>query len=232
MNAQVDFSRGPRAVAALRVAMAMEVAAIAGSAVTLLLLRRLAAGEAVDDAQLNAIDLFAGLVGIATIVVLVVTAVLFIRWLAQARRNAEALGGRGMVHAPAWAVWGWFVPILNLFRPYEVVGEIWRASEPGPDRRSHPLAESTPPFMRAWWAAWLIGGFLSQLAFRMHMRLSELSGLAAFMAAEWVLLAATLASLAAAVLATRLVRELDQRQRARAIRLADEAQPSVEPVLL
>lgn len=232
MNSQVDFSRGARAVAALRVAMALDVAALAGSAVTLLLLGRLAAGETVDEAQLNAIDLFAGLVGIATIVVLVVTAVLFIRWLAQARRNAEALGGRGMEHAPGWVAWGWFIPILNLFRPYEVIAEIWRASEPGPDRRSHPLADSTPPFMRAWWAAWLIGGFLSQLAFRMALGLGEQWDLGDFMAAERVLVIASLASLAAAVLATRLVRELDQRQRARAIRLASEAQPAVEPVLL
>jgi heme/copper-type cytochrome/quinol oxidase subunit 2 len=134
MYPDVDFTRGPRAVTWLRVSLATDVGLLACGLINLSLFNRLAAGEPVGDDQIAAIDAATAITGVASIVALVVTAVLFIRWLLQARRNVLALGARGLVHSRDWAVWGWFIPIIGLFRPYQVVNEIWRASDPAAER--------------------------------------------------------------------------------------------------
>ena len=55
--------------------------------------------------------------------------------------------------SPGWSVGWWFIPALNLLRPYQVIKEIWRGSYPntGADRQPAPL--SLPPL-----PSWAGGG--------------------------------------------------------------------------
>ena len=70
------------------------------------------------------------LAGVAELVTWVLTGLLlcsglvFLCWLYRAACNARALGARGMQVSPAWAVGGFFVPIIHLFLPYQAVKEI------------------------------------------------------------------------------------------------------------
>ena len=57
-------------------------------------------------------------------------AVAFIAWLHRCRINVRAFGCRRFRYSRTWAINGFFVPILNFFRPYQVVSEVWRASDP------------------------------------------------------------------------------------------------------
>ncbi|MEU8003985.1 DUF4328 domain-containing protein [Catellatospora sp. NPDC049111] len=76
----------------------------------------------------------------------------FVVWLHQARRAAGRLGG-ALEWAPGWAVGGWFIPVANLFIPYRVVRDVWRAGG--------PLAPRAP--VRRWWASVLITVLLNGL---------------------------------------------------------------------
>lgn len=87
------------------------------------------------------------------------TAVAFVLWLFQARVNVRALG----VRRPKWSrnqvVLAFLFPGVNLFRPYQVVREIWRASDP---RNLDPFNwRSLPvhPVVPIWWG--LLIGFLA-----------------------------------------------------------------------
>lgn len=66
--------------------------------------------------SLTAGSLVLSLVQIGSIVV----AVLFIVWAHNAARAARSLGIPARL-APAWAVLGWIVPVVNLWLPYQVV---------------------------------------------------------------------------------------------------------------
>lgn len=85
------------------------------------------------------------LVTVAGLAVLLVTGVLFIIWLFQAHRS-DAMDPADLNHASGWAIGGWFVPILSLWRPYGVVQDVHRA---GSDRQ-----EST--FVMVWWLSFLV----------------------------------------------------------------------------
>ena len=54
--------------------------------------------------------------------------------------------------ARAWAFWGWIVPIVNLWFPFQIMGDIWRAGLPA-ERRGE-----TAWLPALWWTCWLLSG--------------------------------------------------------------------------
>ena len=92
-------------------------------------------------------------------------AVAFIAWLHRCRINARAFGCRRLRYPRIWAIIGFFIPILNFFRPYQVVSEVWRASDPRAVET--PVAWITMPVSRyvpAWWLMLLTSALLETLA--------------------------------------------------------------------
>ena len=59
-----------------------------------------------------------------------VTALVFVAWLYRLRINLRALGVRKPEYARYWAVLGFLVPAINFVVPYQVISEVWRASDP------------------------------------------------------------------------------------------------------
>ncbi len=79
------------------------------------------------------------------------TGAAFLAWSHRAYRNLDALGAQGLQYSAGWAAGAWFVPVLNLFRPYQIMRELHAASDP----------EQAPPasftwLSGVWWALWLV----------------------------------------------------------------------------
>jgi hypothetical protein len=80
--------------------------------------------------------------------------VLFLVWVYGAYRNALALGAAGLTFTPNMAIGIYFVPIINLWWPYQAMRETLLASQKAdgePDAPKPRLA-----LVGWWWAAWLI----------------------------------------------------------------------------
>jgi hypothetical protein len=77
------------------------------------------------------------------------TILLFLIWFHRARMNAERSSWRQR-RARAWTFWGWLVPIANLWIPFQLMGDIWRAALPTRQRAR------TAWLPALWWAAWLL----------------------------------------------------------------------------
>jgi len=89
----------------------------------------------------------------------------FVTWLHRCRINVRAFGCRRFRYSRSWAIIGFLVPILNFFRPYQVVAEVWRASDPRSVET--PVAWMNMPvsrFVPAWWVTLLASAFLEILA--------------------------------------------------------------------
>lgn len=80
-----------------------------------------AAAESNDQRQ-KVIGLFQAGVAITTII-------LFAMWIYRANFNARSLGAQKMKFTPGWSVGYYFIPFLNLWRPYQAMKEIWKASK-------------------------------------------------------------------------------------------------------
>lgn len=83
----------------------------------------------------------------------VVAAATFLRWLYTMNRNSHALCAPGMQHGPRAAVAWFFAPGLSLSKPLEVLGELYRASDP--DRIEDWKRADTPQLISLWWTLWL-----------------------------------------------------------------------------
>jgi len=86
---------------------------------------------------------------IITSVCLAATIIVFLAWFRRARINAERFDWLQR-RARAWAFWGWIIPIGNLWIPFQIMGDIWRAGLP-PAQRSR-----TAGLVVLWWASWLL----------------------------------------------------------------------------
>jgi hypothetical protein len=147
-----------------------------------------------------------GSAGIALVIAYLVGVIGFLLWLHRTIVNAEALG-RGMRNvSPGTAVLYWFVPILNLFRPYHVVTALYRRSDPGTTLTRDWVArwEWIPS---VWWGTWVVSSMAGNVSGRMAW--SDEPGRAGTV--MWINLVAAPFGIAAGILVIALLWSIDVR---------------------
>lgn len=180
-----------------------------------------------------------GLAAIMHAIIYIATTVAFLLWIHRAYRNLKPLGVSNPDSTPGWAVGSWFVPFLNLVRPYMITKEIWQESDPevsvetsvtGERYISRPLllsvGLSVPSFFGWWWGFWIASNVTSNISFRLSRDPQGRDGLTTALSVE--ILSAIL-SLIAALLAIKVVRSISQRQDARYTLLAGTSAPPLSP---
>lgn len=95
------------------------------------------------------------------VAVFIVVAILFLRLLYKAAQRAKGFAVPFTYVSPGWAVGYWFIPLINLYKPFRVVKALFAscAQEAGPTAK--PAAGEQ--LLSAWWAMFL----LSNIAERM-----------------------------------------------------------------
>lgn len=88
------------------------------------------------------------LLSLVELLAFLLTGILFIVWLYTAHHSSRMHRG-ALKHKSGWAIGGWFVPVLSLWRPYQMVTDVRRGAT---DRSS----VDTSPLQVAWWIAWLL----------------------------------------------------------------------------
>ena len=208
------------AVAKLLLVAGVVMAAIAtwSSWQQLQLIQDVAGGLEVSDEALIASDDRQGLLGILQTALGIVVAIAFLVWLRAVTRRLQELGVTGLKHAPKWAIWGFIIPILNLFRPHQVMSEVWKASEIAPGPEDPWSAKPTPAIVHLWWGVLLIENVVGQFLFRTTFRAETLDEILQLATTTVV---ADALGIVSAFLAYRLVTAIDARLAASEARLAD-----------
>jgi len=62
-------------------------------------------------------------------VIAIVIGVITLIWFYRANKNIRAFGAKD-VFSPRMAVIWWFIPIIHLWKPYEIAQQMWKASNP------------------------------------------------------------------------------------------------------
>jgi hypothetical protein len=121
---------------------------------------------------LAADDLVASIVWIR-IALLVVTGVVFLFWLYRARLNSETICEVAHQRSRGWVVGSWICPIVNLWFPYQVVSDVWKASNPDTPRQIEILKTERMGSLRFvsgsaqlgfWWACWAASFVIDRVA--------------------------------------------------------------------
>ena len=177
------------------------------------------------EAEGEANDFRETVVGWVTLVFHLVTVVFFCKWIVRANKNVRALGAVDLPITPGWAVGYFFVPFLNLVRPYQAMRDMAKASNDPAEWR----AAAAGPVLPIWWTLWLVSGFVGQTAFRLNLHAKDVEG---FRVATFAEIAAAVMEIPLGVVAILLVSQIAAaqiRQARDAPRLADAFDPDDEP---
>ena len=167
------------------------------------LLQQVADGATVSEADAAASDSRQALVGGLYLLVFVVTGIAFLRWIYFANYNTGSLGATGMHFTPGWAVGWYFVPVANLWKPYQALKEVFKASHPGflDDWQHAPH----PDILSLWWMLWVISNFIDRAVVRLTLGAETIDDI---LAASWITFVADTVDLPLGFVAVNVVARL------------------------
>ena len=120
------------------------------------LLQRIENGENVTFAEAAASDNLVASAGGFYLLAFIASLVVYLVWINRSVRNLGRVRSgdpsQPLRFTPGWAV-GWhFVPFMNLFRPFQVMRELYQESNP---------VRQGSSVVGWWWGVWLAGGVIA-----------------------------------------------------------------------
>jgi len=98
-------------------------------------------------------------VAVGSILFYILTIIFFCIWTNKSMKNVWAMDSYSKPEiSPGWAVGFYFIPIVNLWKPFQAMKEIWSLSVP---------EKSSSSILGCWWALWIISCFADRISMRL-----------------------------------------------------------------
>lgn len=175
------------------------------------LLRNIVDGKypAMPDAEfwalLDANDSRQALVALLYFSTFIFTIITFLMWQRRIRKNADYIGITGLRFSTVGVVGWWFVPIMNIFRPYQVMKEMWQSNYRSVNEQPDWRDSTVSGLLGWWWGLFLVGEWISGIALRIYLRNDDIDSL---IVGDWLDIGSSMLLMVAAALAIALVREI------------------------
>lgn len=176
------------------------------------LLQSINVGAVVTIEEANSNDRRQQVVGILYLVGFIVTAIVFWAWIHRASSNLYSLGLDEQQHSPGWAIACWIIPVISLFRPYQIMKEIWKGSYPKIEGNSRGAWDDAPVshLMGFWWATFLIGSWVAKISSRVFF--SDNATIDQYITGNWFAIISDVIWLVSLILIVVLVRQITNNQ--------------------
>jgi hypothetical protein len=114
-----------------------------------------------DEVELY--ESISSMIGIVYLVSFIVTGVVFLILFRRFYKNVQIITKETVMFSENSAIWSWFVPFLNLVRPYKIMKEIWvnYSKQSGRDDR-----EDSGGIITVWWGVSLFSGAVSRISLK------------------------------------------------------------------
>ncbi|MBK7312026.1 MAG: DUF4328 domain-containing protein [Sphingobacteriaceae bacterium] len=161
-----NAQRAKNAITLIWIVLGIEIFALASGLLQYFLLQDAANGVLISEESASANDLREMAIGIIYTIAFITSAVTFISWFRRAYFNLH-LKVSGLSHSEGWAAGCWFVPIISLFRPYQIMKELYVQTKGLIIKNGlAPYGNFNTQNLGWWWALWIINNFLGQFIFR------------------------------------------------------------------
>ena len=110
-----------------------------------------------EATNFNRSSVFVGLMYLAAVGA---CAIAFLGWLSRSVDNVPALGGGRPSVTPRWSIGWWFIPFVNLVKPYQIVRDVHDRMGIGPSSGGGSL-------LLAWWVSSILGNAIGTFAWRL-----------------------------------------------------------------
>lgn len=193
------------------VAAVASLAAIVSDALEIELLRIIGSGQYVPEAVLYANDNRQMAIYTVYTLAALAAAILLFTWLHKAYANLHQSGTSDLRFTPGWAIGWFFIPLANLFKPYQAVSDLWKASRWGPSSSWVASWRDLPgsPVVPLWWGLWLVAILMGYVAMVMTPAGAEIDEWIAY---DYVYMASNAISAVSFLLTAYLIRSVTRFQ--------------------
>ena len=158
--------RAKIAFALIWIVLACELLAIVSSVMQYNMLQGISKGIDIDMDAINANDMREAIIAILYLVVYVISGVTFIMWFRRAYYNLHQKV-RNLEFEEGWAAGSWFVPIMNLGRPYKIMKELYEETKNFLLSKNESISnELNINILGAWWTLWILNNVLGRIIYR------------------------------------------------------------------
>lgn len=166
-----NTQRAQMAALFIWIVMGVEILSLGSSLAQYVMLRGMRSGVEYSEFFVSANYLREGLIGMLYAAVYIVSAVMFIRWFRRAWYNLHTRVAH-LSWSEGWAAGAWFVPGLNLFRPCQIMRELYDETRRILLKRKSIQAPALPAdaVVSWWWTLWICSAILGNLSFRLALR--------------------------------------------------------------
>jgi Domain of unknown function (DUF4328) len=131
------------------------------------LLENVKEGKEISIEKANFNDLRQSLVAILESLSIIATIVFFILWYRRAYNNLRRIGVRTLEYSETDAAWSFFIPFVNLVRPFKIVREIVvETQEELTKRIPDYIGKTSLGIVGIWWAFFIIRNLAGSVALR------------------------------------------------------------------
>lgn len=159
--------RSKTAIILIWIVLTIEIISLISSFFQLNLLQSVADGGTVTIDEANANDTREQIIAIVFMVAYLVSAITFIMWFRRAYFNLHQRVNH-LADTEGWAAGSWFIPIFNLFKPFQIMRELYRETRVLLSNNGIMNYEAlSTKFLGWWWGLWIFNGFMGNISFRM-----------------------------------------------------------------
>jgi Domain of unknown function (DUF4328) len=131
--------------------------------------------ENYDEQTANISDTLQGILSIAYLGIFILAIVFFIKWFRRAYYNLHQLKWHNARYTEGWAAGSWFIPIISLWWPYQIMMDIWKGTQNAVrERLGEPQSAA---IIGWWWAFYLISNIYGNFSARFGWDAKELDEL-------------------------------------------------------
>lgn len=140
--------------------MTVDIISIFSSYLQYNLLKLLQNNEEVTEQMLSSNDTREQIIGYLYIVIFIISAFTFIQWFRRAYYNLNIRVNCN--HSDSWAAGSWFVPIISLFRPYQIMKEMWTKTSQLLKSKNPDYFETSTIMIGLWWTLWIVSNYIGK----------------------------------------------------------------------
>jgi len=130
------------------------------------LLEDASSGMIVTTERASANDLREGVISVVYLIAFTISIITFILWFRRAYYNLHQKF-EYLQHSEGWAAGCWFVPIVSLYRPYQIMKELYTITKEVLTEKGIEVNQSLGKYsLGAWWTFWIINNIIGQIVFR------------------------------------------------------------------
>lgn len=196
--------RAKNAITLIWIVLVLEIISLISGYFQYDLLQSVANGAEISAETASANDNREQIIAIIYMIAMIISAVTFIQWFRRAYYNLH-LKVNYLAHTEGWAAGSWFVPIVSLYRPYQIMKELYQETKELLTKKGISFNQNfTTNSLGLWWTLWIIDNILGQFIYRYSLKADTIDELTVSTVASIV---SNIVGIPLALLAIKVIRD-------------------------